>query len=75
VGYEPSRNRVGAPAGYLFGGIESLELITVPVFVNLLRRPEPVILNVYGAQELIPRDPPAYVAWRAGTITLFLLGS
>ncbi len=37
---------------------------------------EPVILNVYGgspgidSKELIP---PAFVAWRAGTITLFLL--
>jgi hypothetical protein len=33
---------------------------------------EPVFLNVYGAQESIPRNeflPPAYVAWRAGTIT------
>ncbi len=38
--------------------------------------PEPVFLKcLWGpgiAQELIP---PAYVAWRAGTITLFLLGS
>jgi hypothetical protein len=33
---------------------------------------EPIFLNVYGAKELIP---PAYVAWWAGTITLFLLGS
>ncbi len=37
--------------------------------------PEPVLLNVYGAwidsKECIP---PAYIAWRAGTITLFLLG-
>ncbi len=37
---------------------------------------EPVFLNVYGAwiwfQGWIP---PAYVAWRAGTTTLFLLGS
>ncbi len=30
---------------------------------------ELVFLNVYGAPELIPRN----VAWRAGTITLFLL--
>jgi hypothetical protein len=39
-------------------------------------RPEPVFVNVYGAQESIPTKsiPPAYVAWRAGTITLFLLG-
>jgi hypothetical protein len=34
--------------------------------------PEPVYLNVYGAQESIP---PAYVAYRAGAITQFLLGS
>ncbi len=41
--------------------------------------PEPVFLNVYGAQESIPRhqlrQPMYYVAWRAGTITLFLLGA
>ncbi len=40
---------------------------------------KPVFLNVYGAPESIPIPkewiPPAYVAWRAGTITLFLLGS
>jgi hypothetical protein len=39
---------------------------------------EPVFLNVYGAQESIPMNeflPPAYVAWRAGTITIFLLVS
>jgi hypothetical protein len=37
--------------------------------------PEPVFLNVYGAQESIQGiNPPAYVDWRAGTITLFLLG-
>jgi len=44
--------------------------------------PEPVFLNVYGAKESISRNrfqgidskeliPPAYVAWRAGTINLF----
>jgi hypothetical protein len=33
---------------------------------------ETVFLNAEGAQESIP---PAYVAWRAGTPTLFLLGS
>ncbi len=33
---------------------------------------ERVFLIFYGAQESIP---PAYVAWRAGTTTLFLLGS
>jgi hypothetical protein len=32
--------------------------------------PEAVFLNFYGAQESIP---PAYVAWRDGTTTLFLL--
>ncbi len=36
--------------------------------------PEPVFLNIYGAQESIPRNE-FYVAWRAGTITLFLLGA
>ncbi len=34
--------------------------------------PETVFFNLYGAQESIP---PAYVAWQAGTTTLFLLGS
>jgi hypothetical protein len=31
--------------------------------------PELIFVNVYGAQESIPRNrfPPAYVAWRAGT--------
>ncbi len=40
-------------------------------------RTEPVFLNVYGAQESIPRNEfrQPYVTWRAGTITLFLLGS
>ncbi len=33
---------------------------------------EPVFLQFYGAQESIP---PAFVAWRAGTATQFLLGS
>jgi hypothetical protein len=38
---------------------------------------EPVFLNAYWAPELTPEKevPPAYIAWRAGTITLFLLGS
>ncbi len=42
-----------------------------------LVNPEPVFLNVYGAQESILRNElrQPYVAWRAGTITLFLLGS
>jgi hypothetical protein len=36
---------------------------------------EPVFLNIYGAQESIPRMNSAnLVAWRAGTVTLFLLG-
>ncbi len=33
---------------------------------------EPEFVNVKGAQESIP---PAYVAWWAGTTTLFLLDS
>ncbi len=48
----------------------------------LLRPPpllyrEPKFFNFNGAQESIPRNqiPPAYVAWRDGTTTLFLLGS
>jgi len=36
---------------------------------------EPEFLNVYGAQESSPQEsiPPASVAWRAGTITLFVV--
>ncbi len=49
--------------------INSVELLQ---FVT----PEPVFLNLgslgIDSQEWIPL---AYVAWRAGTITLFLLGS
>jgi hypothetical protein len=39
---------------------------------------EPVFLNLYGAQDRyhgIESASLLYVAWRAGTITLFLLGS
>jgi hypothetical protein len=39
---------------------------------------EPLFLNIHGAQESIPTNEfshAAYMAWRAGTITLFLLGS
>jgi hypothetical protein len=49
-------------------------LTTWEVNLCVSHTPEPVFLNVYGAQELTPRNV-AYVAWRAGTITLFLLGS
>jgi hypothetical protein len=43
------------------------EMYTEPVF----------FFNVYGAQESIPRNEfrQPNVAWRAGTITLFLFGS
>jgi hypothetical protein len=34
------------------------------------RKPEPVFVNVYGAQESIP---PAYVAWREGTSNMVVL--
>jgi hypothetical protein len=39
--------------------------------------PEPVFLNVYGAQKSIPRNEfrQPFVVWRAGTIALFLLSS
>jgi hypothetical protein len=41
-----------------------------------VRLSEPVFLNVYGAQQSIPRNEfRQHVAWRAGTITLFLPGS
>jgi hypothetical protein len=37
-----------------------------------IERTEPVFVNVYGAQELIPKSiPPVYVAWRAGTTNRF----
>jgi hypothetical protein len=40
------------------------------------KEPEPVFLNVFGAQESTKAlTPPAFVAWRADTITLFLLGT
>jgi hypothetical protein len=39
---------------------------------NLYNISQVFTLNVYGTQEWIP---PACVAWQAGTITLFLLGS
>ncbi len=56
----------------------SLAVLRVDL-VGVNNETEPVFLNVYGAPELIPRNafriPPAYVAWWAGTITLFLLGS
>ncbi len=39
--------------------------------------PEAVFLNVYGSPGIDSKEwnSPAYVAWRAGIITLFLLGS
>jgi hypothetical protein len=36
---------------------------------------DPELLNFLAAQESIPKIPPGSVAWRAGTATLFLLGS
>ncbi len=46
----------------------------LPLFYTSNSEPEPSFVNVYGAQESIPMDgpipgpdPPAYVAWRAGT--------
>jgi hypothetical protein len=41
------------------------------------KNPEPEFLNLYGAQESIPRKQfrqGVCVAWRDGTTTLFLLG-
>jgi hypothetical protein len=47
-----------------------------PGVYEFKRQVEPVFLNVYGAWNRFQgMNPPAYVAWRAGTITLFLLGS
>ncbi len=62
VGVERVRGRPGRDWGWGEGG--TIQMVQV--------RPEPVFLNVYGAQKSIP---PAYVSLRAGTITLFLLGS
>jgi hypothetical protein len=51
--------------GFLF---PNLEIVTV---YRRSEHTEAVFLNFYRAQKSIP---PAYVAWRAGTRTLFLLG-
>jgi hypothetical protein len=55
------------PTEFKFCGLKS----------RLKRNPEPVFLNVYGAPGIDSKEwiPPAYVAWRVGPITLFLLGS
>ncbi len=64
-----ARNREGIGLSYrparLAGGIDSLELVpglltrsqilALSIF-KLLRIPEPVLLNIYGAPELIPRN-------------------
>ncbi len=41
------------------------------------RRPEPKFIIFFRIPEIDAKEsiPPAYVAWRTGTITLFLLGS
>ncbi len=52
---------------YCIGSINATDIPVVRVWIfKLLRRPE------IDSTESIP---PAYVAWRAGTITLALLGS
>jgi hypothetical protein len=51
-------------------------LILAPIAAHSsLKQSEPVFLNVYGAHAIDSKEciPPANVAWRAGTITLFLL--
>jgi hypothetical protein len=67
-------------SAYFTPGKKSGNDISASIFViGRLLAPlgtEPVFLNIYGAQESIPRNEfrqPMYVAWRAGTITLFLL--
>ncbi len=52
--------------------VVQLRLYTVHV-CSWLKEPEPEFLNVYRALESNPMTD--YVARRAGTITLFLLGS
>ncbi len=44
---------------------------------NRVFTPEPEFLNFLRSQEIDSKEsiPPAYVAWRAGTITLFLFDS
>ncbi len=48
-----------------------LETFPLSLFF-LFTPPEPEFINFYGVHESIP---PAYVAWRAGTTTLFIIGS
>jgi hypothetical protein len=56
--------------------IEDLTASKVFVVLAVVIISEPVFLNVYGAQELTPRNEFRQpVTWRAGTITLFLIGS
>ncbi len=55
----------------------SLSVYTSSPNLNLALRTEPVLLNVYGGPGIDSKEwiLPAYVAWRAGTIALFLLRS
>jgi hypothetical protein len=56
------------------GPVRGILLYTSPHNIVHWEKTEPIFLNVYGIDSK-ERIPPAYVAWRAGTITLFLLGS
>jgi hypothetical protein len=62
-------------ANFMPRKLQFLENFTQQTFVFFLLPPlsslELVFLNFYGAQESIP---PIYVAWLAGTTTLFLPG-
>ncbi len=77
---EQRRGGGGVWAIFLDNGIWHIAFyqsnLSTPITYTAHVSSEPVFFNVYGAQESIKEwIPPAYVAWRASTITLFLLGS
>ncbi len=74
---EPSRNRVIVPARQATqaGGIHSLEWIPV-LHKRLKVRARDGIFKLLRSRGIDPKEiTPAYIAWRDGTRTLFLLCS
>ncbi len=63
------------------GTIKALKYKEQEGKISVSHCPETVFLNVYGAQESIPRNEfrqpggPVRKPWRAGTKTLFLIGA
>ncbi len=57
--------------------VHKTSLIYLLLLFLIMYDQSPNFLNFQGAQESIPRNQfrQAVVAWRAGTTTLFLLGS